>query len=476
MAPHPIPLTRPEILATRQHCLRVKKLIQPDAQQRSIIYHRGRLGAVRDDTDVELDFRQESHFFYLTGVDEPGFHVVIDLETSKVYLIPPIIPESDIVWNGSPDSPAELLRKYDVDEIVSESNLSDLLCNLNPETVHLLDTTDKQALYTAGIPEKKISTCHLRNALNEARLKKFSWEIDMIRLAVQGSCLAHKALMQQTKPELSEAHLEALFRWVCARNGMPRQAYIPIIASGPRATTLHYTRNNQIIPSDPHTLVLVDAGGERRCYGSDVTRTFPATGIFSPEAKTVYDIVLKIQESVLSRLRPGVLWSDLEKLAIQILCAELIRIEVLIGDRDELISLGVPHAFFIHGLGHSVGLDVHDVEGPSPLHIKEIDTAGYLTNFLKGRPLEASMIVTVEPGLYFNETMLDIWTQHPGYKSYFNLENICRYRKIGGVRIEDTVLITKDGHENLTTAPKTTKDIEALMAGHSSTVSLFTIV
>ncbi|KAI9027202.1 peptidase M24, structural domain-containing protein [Phycomyces nitens] len=466
MSPYPLTLTRPPMVTTRQHCLRVRTLMETDQKQRAIIYHRGQVAAVRNDTDIELDFRQESHFYYLTGVDEPGFHVVVDLETNKVYLVPPTIPENDIVWNGSPDSPDELLQKYDADEIVSEDDLPALLTNLDPTTIHILDTTDKQALYSAGITDKQLSTTYLRDALNEARLKKFPWEIETIRLAVYGSSQAHTALMQHTRPGLPESHLEGLFRWICSRNGMSRQAYIPIIASGPRSTTLHYTRNNQIIPSGPHTLVLVDAGGERGCYGSDVTRTFPATGVFSAEAKTIYNIVLKMQESVLSRLRPGAMWSDLERHVIQVLCKELISIGILVGEMDQLLDMGIPHAFFIHGLGHSVGLDVHDVEGQLPdLHLKRVDSGGYLTNFLKGRPLEANMIVTVEPGLYFNDTMLDTWTQYPGYEPFFDLDVIRRYRVVGGVRIEDTVLITKDGHENLTNAPKTVREIEDIMAG-----------
>ncbi|KAG2227656.1 hypothetical protein INT45_004698 [Circinella minor] len=460
-------LSSTERLPTKQHYLKVKKLLNPDKKQRGIIYHRGSDIQLRDDTDVELGFRNESNFVYLTGVEDAGFHVVIDLETDLIYLIPPTIPDGDVLWNGPPDSPVALLQKYDVDSIITEADLPNLLTQLNSQVIHCLDTTDTTALCEAGVDCNLINFTALKGAIHEARLTKFPWELELIRYACHISSHAHIALMQHTKPRQREWELEARFRWECAKNGMQIQCYLPIIASGPRAATLHYTKNNQVIPSGPHSLVLVDAGGERRCYGSDVTRTFPASGTFSQEARTIYEIVLKVQEAILERLKPGVFWPDMHRLAIHILAHELLRIGILVnGTASELIETGVIRAFYFHGTGHSVGLDVHDVggQGVGVLASNSTNSNSINEQYILRKPLEKDMVITVEPGLYFNKTSLAMWTRVPYLRKYFNMERIEQYLPVGGVRIEDTVLITETGIDNLTVAPKTVKDIEAVMA------------
>lgn len=151
-------------------------------------------------------------------------------------------------------------------------------------------------LFIPSLSSDQLNVVQLQLALNESRLIKFPWEIDMIRQVMHGSSKAHVHLIQKFKPGMTEARLAALFCYACAQYDIYKQAYLPIVASGPRAATLHYSKNNQKIPYGPHTLVLVDAGGERSCYGSDITRTFPVTGKFSNESKTIYSIVLKMQQ------------------------------------------------------------------------------------------------------------------------------------------------------------------------------------
>ncbi|CAO3637253.1 unnamed protein product [Mucor fragilis] len=355
MTPHPITITpkklyfahkQSNVLPTKHHCVRVKQLISMDAPY--VIYLRGKDEKTRDDTDVDLEFRQESNFFYLTGVDEPGFQVVFDSASERVYLISPNMPENDVFWKGPTHDSAELLALYNVDEIVQEDDLPRLLRSLDPKFACVLN--DQHQAHLAKIaPTLNINTQLLTPAINEARLVKFPWEIDLIRQVMHGSSQAHIALMQHFQPGMTEAHLAALFRWNCAMHQIYNQAYLPIVASGPRAATLHYSKNNQRIPDDPHSMVLVDAGGERGCYGSDITRTFPARGIFSEEAKTIYNIVLNMQQTVLSHLKPGVYWTDMQRLAIKVLCFELVSIGILVGDQDELIQRGVPSAFYYHG-------------------------------------------------------------------------------------------------------------------------------
>jgi Xaa-Pro dipeptidase len=231
----------------------------------------------------------------LLGVDEPGFQVVFDLKSERVYLITPNVPESDIFWKGPNHNSTELLELYNVDEIIQEEDLPRLFHTLAPTLTLVLD--DQHANHLMNMmPTLDIDTQLLTLAINESRLIKFPWEIDIIRQVMHGSSQAHIALMQQFQPGMTEAHLAALFRWSCALHQIYNQAYLPIVASGPRAATLHYSKNNQKVPNEPHSLVLVDAGGEKACYGSDITRTFPVRGVFSEEAKTIYNIVLKMQQ------------------------------------------------------------------------------------------------------------------------------------------------------------------------------------
>lgn len=286
----------PARLPTRLNYLKLKEHLSP-VPRNSLIYLRGGKSKTRDDTDVELDFRQESNFFYLSGVEKPGFHIIISLTIDRIFLVPPTISLTEQLWKGTPDTNTELLDKYDVDFIITEEQIEGFILETQPHVIYTLDTSD------AGyIPEKyrnKIDAIRLRGALNESRLTKLPWEISMMRYSAHISSHAHMDLIalcgKRRKEIMYEQELEAKFRWVCSRNGLVRQCYIPIIASGSRAAILHYTDNDKIIPGGPHTLILVDAGGEYKCYGSDVTRTFPVSGVFSNEAKTIYNIVLKAQ-------------------------------------------------------------------------------------------------------------------------------------------------------------------------------------
>ncbi|KAG1151785.1 hypothetical protein G6F37_003133 [Rhizopus arrhizus] len=443
-------------IPTRSNYEKIKQILNPT--KHSVIYHKGGIIHTRDDTDVELDFRQESNFFYLSGVEAAGYHILILTDTDEIYLIPPTVPSEHQLWKGIPDSHDTLIKKYDVNHILTEEELPSFLTRLKPSLVYTLPSTDTSLL--SSLKTLANDRYELVWAVREARLIKNPWEISTLRYAAHISSHAHLSLMSYVARHdaLHEAELEARFRWMCAKNGLTRQCYIPIVASGHNAAILHYTDNNKPLPLDSQALVLVDAGGERQCYGSDITRTFPVCGKFSEEAKDIYNIVLKAQNSVLACLKPGVHWQDMSALAIRILCEGLKNLGILKGDLDELLKLSLYKAFYFHGLGHSVGIDCHDVGG---------EGIGIASN-RKGqpleqlnRPLEENMVITVEPGLYFNDVSIQQWTSK--YETYFDFNKINQYRVIGGVRIEDTVLITKEGHENFTIVPKEIKDIEAIM-------------
>lgn len=199
---------------------------------------------------------------------------------------------------GEPDTLPELLAKYDVDEVLYEDQLSAVLASIRPTVIHVLDINNNSALPLSDLtPSPRLEVAFLRPALAEARIIKAEWEIDLLRRINRISSDAHLRLMRTVRPGQNEYELHALFVYECARRGAFFQCYAPIVASGNNAATLHYNRNNRWLEEDnPYQMLLVDAGAELLCYGSDITRTYPTGGKFSEEAKVIYHIVEDMQD------------------------------------------------------------------------------------------------------------------------------------------------------------------------------------
>jgi Xaa-Pro dipeptidase len=260
---------------------------------------------------------------------------------------------------------------------------------------------------------------------------------------------------------MNERELHALFAYTCHRQGSSGLGYNPIVGAGKNSAILHYGDNNSEIEKNGD-LILVDAGCDYRFYASDITRCYPVGGKFTEDSKNLYNAVLEMQEVVLAALKDGVKWEDMHYLAMDIAAKHLVKLGICNGTPEELVKNNVVAVFFPHGLGHSIGLDVHDVGG-YPKGTERIDVPG--VRYLRmRRTLAEGNVVTVEPGIYFAEPLIDFARNDPVVSKYLNNDVIDRFIKIGGVRIEDDVVITKDGHRNLTTVPKTVEEIEALCA------------
>lgn len=249
------------------------------------------------------------------------------------------------------------------------------------------------------------------------------------------------------------------------------QAYPVIAGSGPNAATLHYGANNQDF--DDRQLMVLDAGAEFGCYASDVTRTFPLNGAFSPEAKEVYAIVEEMQETCISMIKPGASWSEITSKAQLVALDGLKRLGILRpvpagGEPDPVLR--AVRAFFMHGLGHLVGLDTHDVISGVHIHsmwggkawsLDTLDSRAHSVEACQGGgdryspPLEKDMVITCEPGLYFNRAYVDwFFANNTELASCVDKAVLEQYYPVCGCRIEDCILVTEDGYENLTTAPK----------------------
>jgi Xaa-Pro aminopeptidase len=255
-----------------------------------------------------------------------------------------------------------------------------------------------------------------------------------MRKAAKISGRAHCRAMQLCKPDMMEYQLEAEFLHEFTRSGARLPAYSAIVGGGKNGCILHYTQNDMVLKDGD--LVLIDAGCEIDYYAADITRTFPVNGHFSKEQKALYELVLKAQLGAIEQIKPGNHWNQPHDAAVRIITEGLVELGLLIGSVKKLIASEAYKDFFMHRTGHWLGMDVHDV---GDYKVGE-----------EWRVLEAGMVMTVEPGIYVAA----------------DNKNVAKKWRGIGIRIEDDVLVTRDGHEVLTTdSPKTVDAIEALMAG-----------
>jgi len=265
---------------------------------------------------------------------------------------------------------------------------------------------------------------------------------------------------------MKEYQLESVFLHHSYYEGGCRSpSYTCICATGPNGSVLHY--GHAASPNDRTVrdgdMCRFDMGIEYHCYCSDITCSFPVNGVFTEDQRIVYNAVLKAQQAVENALKPGISWPDMHRLAERCILADLLAAGVLHnGTVDEMIAVHMGAVFMPHGLGHMLGLDTHDVGGYPPTGIPRSTLPG-LKKLRTARVMEEGMVITVEPGLYFIDMLLDAALSNAEQSVFINADAIKRFRKFGGVRLEDDVLVTKDGCEVLTQVPRTIEDIEAWM-------------
>lgn len=406
--------------------------------------------------DVEYPFRQESNFWWLTGLNEPDAIIALEKNEQgiKATLFSQARDPSAEIWTGKIVGQDSAVADLEFDEAFPIAKADDqiptmllgkkiIYCPFGDETFNnkldgWLDSakglaamarrTDSTGITPKLPTTKKDATSKVR----ACRLVKSPEEIASIRRACQVSAQAHTMLMQQVKAGNSEAGLQALFDGECIRNGAKANAYPSIVGGGKNACCLHYTENDKVLNNGD--LVLVDAGCEIEFYAADITRTFPINGKYTPEQRALYDIVLSAQLAGIEACKPGSNIHAVEKAASMALIEGLLKLGLLEGDPETLFQSGAHNEFYPHSIGHWVGLDVHD---PS----KYANTKGWI-------PFEPNMVLTVEPGLYIqpdNERVASKW------------------RGIG-IRIEDVIQITADGCDVLSDGVvKRAEDIERLM-------------
>ncbi|MBW0479343.1 hypothetical protein O181_019058 [Austropuccinia psidii MF-1] len=435
-----------------------------------IIYLEGNKTKCRDeDTDRELKFHQESNFMYLTGAhDLPNASALVYVTNpgsineqnispnhiSIILFIKPIDP-LEVMWSGLPPSIDQLKKllpdltdiRYQID---FDDHLNSLINQFNPQILTLPKISHSKAQ----------SDSALLKAIHEARTTKTDQEIQIMRYANQISSHAHTCLIKSiNSPNIqSELDAESIFLFQSNRQGAKHQAYEPIFGYGHNAGTLHYNANDAKFPPNFQGVLLVDAGVEILGYASDITRTLPVgnNGKFTPESRSIYSIVLEMQNAALQNIKPGIDWQEIQIMMHKVAAKGLLELGILKNRTiDECYEEGHVVPFFPHGVGHFLGLDTHDVGGLPNGKVGKHATMKYLR---LQRKLEAGNVVTVEPGLYFNEFLLE-----PVKGSEFVDDQVLKnYMNVGGIRIEDNVVVTEEGCENLTIVVKSIEDIEKL--------------
>ncbi|KAI9927343.1 hypothetical protein ASPWEDRAFT_117324 [Aspergillus wentii DTO 134E9] len=450
----------------KAHARRVAEYLQARGYDNAgVIYLEAQKTRLIEDNDEAMPFRQRRPFFYLSGCLLPDSYLTYDIEADSLTLfIPPIDPE-EVIWSGLPMSPDEALDQYDVDQVLLTTEVNATLCSIGSAhdgksvAFAIADQISKETKFE-GFSETNLFV--LKAGIESSRVVKDEYEIALLRKANDISAKAHIAAIQASKAATNEREIEAAFIATCIANGCREQSYHPIVASGEKGATLHYGNNDQelVEPASKQRKnnVLIDAGGEYRTYCADITRVFPLNGRFVAETRQIYEIVLQMQNECIAMLKDGVQWEDVHEKAHRIAIQGLLKLGILRGPENELFEKRVSVAFFPHGLGHYLGMDTHDTGG-NPNYADKDTMFRYLR--VRGR-LPTGSVITVEPGIYFCRFIIEPFLNSEDLKKYIDINVLERYWSVGGVRIEDNIHITKEGYENLTTAPKTIEEVENL--------------
>ncbi len=414
--------------------------------QEGVILIPSALNQVRSN-DTEYPYRQNSNFYYLSGFEEDNALLVLKKSSkgTKTMLFVQSNDKIKELWNGKRLGIKAAKKSFALDKVYDIEKFDEVIknefCGSNNVYVDLFENNEfsqkirticKTLNHNRTVKISPQNFLHVNPLIEKMRLIKSASEIKTIKKALSITKKAHDAAMRQAKNGLFEYELQGTIEHIFKSNGAQSDAYTTIVAGGNNANILHYIKND--CPLKKGNLVLIDAGCEYEMYASDITRTFPVAGKFSRPQKELYEMILRVQLNIIDAIKPGVKRSYLQKLCEKQLCQGMIELGILKGECKKLLKKGTHKKYFPHGVGHWMGIDVHD-------------QCPY--NSEKGNELvfKSNMVLTIEPGIYIDEKDKSVSK---------------RYRGIG-IRIEDNILVTKRGSQNLSKdIAKSVKEIEAL--------------
>ena len=401
-------------------------------------------------SDTEYAYRQDSNFYYLSGYEEPESLLLIRPDHDKEKFVM-FCRERDPLreqWDGFRTGQEGAIEQYGADAAHSINSIDEMMpsllegvkniyfsmsapCGVDLKISDWIESIRKNTRAGAEPPQNLLS---LDSILHEMRLIKEDYEMNLMRQAANITTEAHVRAMQAVTPGMFEYQLEAEYLYAFNKNGARSPAYNSIVGGGNNSCILHYVENNAELQDGD--LVLVDAGCEYQYYASDVTRTFPVNGKFSPEQKEIYSIVLEAHKQSMEEAKPGNKWNLMHEKSVEVIVEGLLSIGLLKGSKEEIIEKGEYSKFYMHRIGHWLGMDVHDV--------------GSYKQDGDWRELEKGMVMTVEPGIYILDSIEGIDDKWKGI----------------GVRIEDDIAIIDSGFELLTPdVPRTIEEVEQTAQG-----------
>ncbi|MCF2447765.1 Xaa-Pro aminopeptidase [Dyadobacter sp. CY345] len=424
--------------------------------------------------DNTYHFRQDSSFLYFFGLDKPGLSAIINVDEDTEILIGNEPTIDDIVWMGTQPSLTEIAAQTGINKVAESNSIRGLVKKAlsSGQTIHYLPPYRSDAVIKLSdileIPIAKVrdgASVELIKAVIAQRAYKSALEVSEIDKAVNMSNEMHLAAIRYSRENVTEKYVAGIVEGIA------------LSAGGNIAYPVIYTVNGQTLHNHPTSdilkegqLVLCDCGAETAMhYAGDLTRTFPVDQKFSSLQKEVYEIVLKAEQAAANALKPGIRFLDVHKLACETLVDGLKQLGLMKGDVKDAVNEGAHTLFFQCGLGHMMGLDVHDMEDLGEQYV------GYSEGMVKsrefglkslrlGRELEAGFVLTVEPGLYFIPELIDMWKAQGKMRDFINYEKLDAFRNFGGARVEENFLITENGYQLLgEPLIKSVADIEGLI-------------
>ncbi len=404
-------------------------------------------------------FRQDSSFLYFFGLNHPGFAGILDIDNDKDYIFGNDVDIDDIIWMGPQPLLKEQALKAGVENTAPFNKLEEFLKDALSKNrkIHFLPPyRAENKIYLMNIlnihpdKQKELASEQLTKAVIDLRSVKDKYEIEHLDSIMDVAYRMHTTAMKMAQPGIYEREVAGEIEGIALRYG--GTVSFPVILSK-RGETLHnHYHGNKLDNGD---LMLADAGFESPLgYATDHTRTSPVGGKFTQKQKEIYQIVLDANNKATSMVKPGVPYREMHFVAAKVITQGLMDLGLMKGNVDEAVNAGAHAMFFPHGLGHMMGLDVHDMEDLGETLVgydketKRSDQFG--TAYLRmGRRLEPGFVITNEPGIYFIPALIDKWYNEKINHQFINFEKVNEYRDFGGIRLEDDILVTADGGRNL---------------------------
>ncbi len=423
--------------------------------------------------DNPYHFRQDSSYLYFFGLDFPSLAGVVDIDENRDIIFGNDVDIEDIIWMGPQPSLKERAEKVGVKETFPLDKLEETVQKAvqQGKKVHFLPPyrpeTEMKLCRLLGISSgegNKNASVELIKAVVDQRSVKIKEEVEEIEKAHAVTYEMHTTAMKMAKPGIYERDIAGRIEGIALSLGS--SVSFPIIL----------TINGQILHNHYHgnmleegRLLVNDSGAESLLhYAADITRTIPVSGEFSQKQREIYEIVLSSQEVAIQAIRPDTKNRDIHLKTAKVIAEGLKGLNIMKGDTDEAVQEGAHALFFPHGLGHQLGLDVHDMEDLGEDYVgydektKRSDQFG-IAYLRLAKELQPGYVVTVEPGVYFIPALIDKWKREKKFTPFINYDKVEEYRDFGGIRIEDNVLVTEDGHRVIgKTIPKTPEDIEKI--------------